>query len=158
MSVTLPQFNNIKKFLESNPDGGYEDWYKQYKPVREKKAENDYPEAFQEWWCTFPANMNFIFKGKKFTGTRGLRDKKEETFKVYNEAKKAAEFTDEDMLYCLKVEIEMRKMASYNHKNPNYKDFQYMKATVAYLNAGKFKYYKDEELRELSDDTESNSA
>ena len=158
MSVTLPQFNNIKEFLQNNPDGGYEDWHKQYKPVRQKKTEDDYPNAFQEWWCTYPASMNFLFKGRKFTGTRGLRDKKEETFKAYKEAKKAAGFTDEDMLYCLKVEIELRKVASYNHKDPKYNDFQYMKATVAYLNGGKFKYYKDEELKELSDDIESNSA
>jgi hypothetical protein len=157
MSVTLPQFNDIKRFLRNNPDGGYEEWHNQYRPVREKK-EIEYPEAFNTWWCSYPASMNFLFKGRKFTGTRGLRDEKQKTFKAYEAAKKAAGFSDEDMLYCLKVEIELRKVTSYNHRDPKYNDFQYMKATIAYLNAGKFKYYKDEELKELSDDTESNSA
>lgn len=157
MSVTLPQFNDIKRFLKNNPDGKYEEWHNQYRPVREKK-EIEYPEAFDIWWCTYPASMNFQFKGRKFIGTRGLRDDKEKTFKAYEIAKKAAGFSDEEMLYCLKVEIELRKVTSYNHKDPKYNDFQYMKATIAYLNSGKFKYYKDEELRELSDDTESNSA
>jgi hypothetical protein len=155
--VNLPQFNNIKAFLKNNPDGSYEDWYNQYKPVREKK-EIEYSDAFQEWWLTYPTGMNFIFKGRTFTGTRGLRDDKEKTFKAYEAAKKSAGFTDEEMLYCLKVEIESRKVTSYNHKDPKYNDFQYMKATVAYLNGGKFVYWKDEELKELSDDTESNSA
>ena len=155
--VNLPQFNNIKAFLKNNPDGSYEDWYNQYKPVREKKN-IDYPEEFEQWWCTFPASMNFMFKGKTFKGTRALRDEKERTFDAYKKAKKAADFSDDEMLYCLKVEIESRKVTSYNHKDPTYNDFQYMKATIAYLNSGKFMYWKDEELKELSDETESNSA
>jgi len=157
MSVTLGQFNNIKAFLKDNPDGGYEQWHEQYRPVREKKN-IEYPEEFEQWWCTFPASMNFTFKGKKFTGTRALRDDKQKTFEAYKTAKKESGFTDEEMLYCLKVEIESRKMTSWNHKNPKYNDFQYMKATIAYLNSGKFKYWKEEELKELSDETESNSA
>jgi hypothetical protein len=157
MSVTLGQFNNIKAFLKENPEGGYEQWHEQYRPVREKKN-IEYPEEFEQWWCTFPASMNFIFKGKKFTGTRALRDDKQKTFEAYKTAKKESGFTDEEMLYCLKVEIESRKMTSWNHKNPKYNDFQYMKATIAYLNSGKFKYWKEEELKELSDETESNSA
>jgi hypothetical protein len=159
MSVTLQQFKNIKVFLEANPDGGYEEWHEQYRPVREKNKKNiEYPEEFEQWWCTFPASMNFVFKGKTFKGTRALRDDKAKTFETYNKAKKAAGFDDSDMLYCLKVEIESRKVTSYTHKDPTYNDFQYMKATVAYLNSGKFVYWKDEELKELSDDTESNSA
>lgn len=157
MSVTLGQFNNIKAFLKENPEGGYEQWHEQYRPVREKKN-IEYPEEFEQWWCTFPASMNFIFKGKKFTGTRALRDDKQKTFEAYKTAKKESGLTDEEMLYCLKVEIESRKMTSWNHKNPKYNDFQYMKATIAYLNSGKFKYWKEEELKELSDETESNSA
>lgn len=157
MSVTLQQFKNIKGFLEANPDGSYEEWHDQYRPVREKKN-IDYPEEFEQWWCTFPASMNFMFKGRKFKGTRALRDDKAATFEAYKKAKKAVGFSDDEMLYCLKVEIESRKVASYNHRNPEYNDFQYMKATIAYLNSGKFRYWKDEELKELSDDTESNSA
>lgn len=157
MSVTLGQFNNIKAFLKENPEGGYEQWHEQYRPVREKKN-IEYPEEFEQWWCTFPASMNFIFKGKKFTGTRALRDDKQKTFEAYKTAKKESGLTDEEMLYCLKVEIESRKLTSWNHKNPKYNDFQYMKATIAYLNSGKFKYWKEEELKELSDETESNSA
>lgn len=157
MSVTLGQFNNIKAFLKENPEGGYEQWHEQYRPVREKKN-IEYPEEFEQWWCTFPASMNFIFKGKKFTGTRALRDDKQKTFEAYKTAKKESGLTDEEMLYCLKVEVESRKMTSWNHKNPKYNDFQYMKATIAYLNSGKFKYWKEEELKELSDETESNSA
>jgi hypothetical protein len=157
MSVTLQQFKNIKAFLEANPDGGYEEWHEQYRPVREKKN-IQYPEEFEQWWCIFPASMNFMFKGRKFTGTRALRDDKFKTFEAYNKAKKETNFTDEEMLYCLKVEVETRKMRSWEHTNPKYNDFQYMKATVAYLNGCRFAYWKDEELKELSDDTESNSA
>jgi len=157
MSVTLQQFKNIKVFLEENPDGGYEEWHEQYRPVREKKN-IEYPEEFEQGCCTFPASMNFMFKGKTFKGTMALRYDKAATFEAYKKAKKAVGFSDEEMLYCLKVEIESRKVASYNHRDPTYNDFQYMKATVAYLNSGKFKYWKDEELKELSDDTESNSA
>ena len=158
MSVTLQQFKNIKAFLEANPDGSYEEWHDQYRPVREKRSKEDYPDEFNVWWCTFPASMNFMFKGKTFKGTRALRDDKEKTFDAYKKAKKAVGFSDDEMLYCLKVEIESRKVTSYNHKDPTYNDFQYMKATIAYLNSGKFRYWKDEELKELSDDTESNSA
>ena len=157
MSVTLVQFNNIKAFLQANPDGGYEAWHKQYRPERKKK-DIEYPEEFEMWWCTFPASMNFLFKGKKFTGTRALRDDKEKTFEAYQRAKAETGLTDEEMLYCLKVEIETRKMRSWEHKDPKYNDFQYMKASVAYLNGGKFVYWMNEELREISDDTESNSA
>lgn len=157
MSVTLVQFNNIKAFLQANPDGGYEAWHEQYKPTRKKKN-IEYPEEFEMWWCTFPASMNFLFKGKKFTGTRALRDDKEKTFEAYQKAKKETGLTDEEMLYCLKVELETRKMRSWEHKDPKYNDFQFMKASVAYLNGCKFVYWINEELREISDDTESNSA
>lgn len=158
MSVTLPQFNNIKEFLQNDPNGGYEEWHSQYRPTREKKKNVEYSEEFEKWWCTFPSSVNFQFKGRRFTGTRMLRDDKEKTFKAYEDVKKRISIDDEQMLHCLKVEIEMRKVASYEHRDPKYNDFQYMKASIAYLNSGRFKYYLTEELKEISDETESNSA
>ena len=150
MSTTIGQFNAIKEFLRANPDGNYEQWYGQYKPTREKKKV-EFSEEFEKWWLTFPAGMSFTFKGRKFTGTRALRDDKTKTFKAYELAKKATKFSDTDMLHCLEVEIQSRKLASYNHKNPSYNDFQFMKATIAYLNSGKFVYWREEVLKRVPD-------
>jgi hypothetical protein len=158
MSVTLPQFINIRAFLKDNPDGGYEDWVKQYRPPRKKKEDVSYTEEFEKWWCTFPATMKFSFRGSNYEGTRVLRDDKEKTFTTYLEVLKNTGFTDEQLLSALKIEIQERKLATWEHKNPKYNDFQYMKATVAYLNSGKFKYYIDELFEEVSDDEDSNSA
>jgi hypothetical protein len=162
MSVTLPQFKNIKAFLQENPEGGYEEWVEQYKSTRKRNKKNtEYTEGFEKWWCAFPATMNFHFRGRNFKGTRILRDDKNKTFKRYQEILKLENFTDELMLHCLKVEVEERMLATWNHKNPTYNDFQFMKATIAYLNSGKFRYYVSEELKNLSDqpfESESNSA
>ena len=87
MPVTLSQFNNIKEFLQVNPEGGYEEWSKQYRPKKEKVIK-EYSDEFNTWWCTYPATATFDFNGVKFRATRILREDKATTYRCYEEAKK----------------------------------------------------------------------
>jgi hypothetical protein len=148
MPVTLQQYNNIKAFLKGNPEGGYEDWANQYKPKKEK-INKEYSKEFEEWWCIYPATSRFDYRDIKFKGTRILREDKAVTYKCYEEAKKKHGVTDEQLLHALKVEIQQRKQATwdrYSKTKSDYNDFQYMKASAAYLNSGRFNYYIGEEL------------
>jgi len=148
MPVTLSQFNNIKAFLQVNPEGGYEDWFNQYRPKKEK-VNKEYSAEFETWWCTYPATATFDFNGVKFRATRILREDKATTYRCYEEAKKKHGVTDEQLLHALKVEVQQRKQATwdrYSKTKSDYNDFQYMKASAAYLNSGRFNYYIGEEL------------
>ena len=154
MPVTLQQYNNIKAFLKGNPEGGYEDWANQYKPKKEK-VNKEYSEEFENWWCIYPPASRFDYRGVKFKGTRILREDKATTYRCYEEAKKKHNVTDEQLLHALKVEIQQRKDATwdrYSKTKSDYNDFQYMKASAAYLNSGRFAYYIDEELKENTQD------
>jgi len=158
MSVTLNQFNDIKRFLESNPDSGYEEWHNQYRPKREKKAVQ-YTEDFEKWWNTFPAKSTFEYRGYTIKGNRVLKDDKEKTFEAYNKAKEKIDCTDEQMLHALLAEIAQKRQSSIDNTTiaRTYNAFDYMAATCAYLNAGKFKYYFDEPINSSSEEEVSSN-
>jgi hypothetical protein len=156
MPVTLQQYNNIKAFLKGNPEGSYENWFNQYKPKKEK-VNKEYSEEFEAWWSIYPTTATFDFNGVKFRATRILREDKATTYRCYEEAKKKHNVTDSQLLHALKVEVQQRKDATWKRYQKthslDYSDFQYMKASAAYLNSGRFNYYIDEKLEENTQDT-----
>lgn len=112
------------------------------KKIALKSIQPVYSDDYEQWWITYPASAKFQYKGRTFTSTRGLRDKKEEVYPLYQEARSI--FTAEQLLNALKVEIEERKIESWKSRNPDYNAMHYMKATAAYLRSGRYKLYIDE--------------
>lgn len=147
--VSEAEYLKIKDYLQRNPVGSYQDWKATQPKTREKKEKTEYPEEFIVWWCLYPATSKFEYKGRKFNGSRVLRDKQDSTYKCYQQARK--HHTAEELLHALKVEIEERKIESYKHKDPTYNAFHYMKATCAYLNSGRYKYYIGEEIPQIKE-------
>lgn len=119
--------------------------YKEQKP-RAKKGENlvQFSEEFNEWWCAFPPSVKYEYKGKNFNGTRALRDKKEEAYPLYEQARK--EYSAEQLLNALKAEVETRKIESWKSPNPEYNAMNYMKASTAYLRAKRYEMYVGDEI------------
>lgn len=119
--------------------------YKEQKP-RAKKGENQklYSEEFELWWCAFPTSVKYEYKGKKFNGTRALRDKKEEAYPLYEQARK--EYSAEQLLTALRAEVETRKIESWKSPNPEYNAMNYMKASTAYLRAKRYEMYVGEAM------------
>ena len=118
--------------------------------------------GFKKWWEVFPKTSKFTFRGRTFTGskTRVLRDDEEKTFKAYEVARKKAGFTDEQMLHCLKAELENRMFNSWKLNKADSNDLVYMRASVSYLNSGQFVYYEKIQLKEYEklEDNNTNSA
>lgn len=143
MSVTEKEFNSIIEYARKTPVGYayYDEWKKENK---KEKSQIEYSDEYNEWWITYPASERFEYKGKKWTGTRALRDKKEQGWPLYQIARK--DYTAEQLLNALKCEVEARKIESYNHKDPKYNALHYMKATTAYLNIRRYEMWINETI------------
>ena len=146
-----------------------DDFIKATGEKKEKKSATSvaYTEEFEKWWNVFPSSSTFVFKNRTFKTVpkRVLRDDKEKTFLLYEATKKKLPFTDKQMLHCLTVEVEERKQATWDKymsgtSNEGYNAFQFMKSTVAYLNAAKFVHYLDEDPveEESSSASDNNSS
>lgn len=122
-----------------------------------KKVTIEFTPEFEKWWKEYPT-MDFIFRGKRFTGTRILKENKERCFIRYQEIIAVGNFTHEQLLNSLKVEVQARKIASFRHTHPHYNDFQFMKASMSYLNSGAYKNYINRSLQKIDEDETTNSA
>ena len=93
-----------------------------------KKADSD---DFIKWWMEYPATDNFEYKGKKFTGSRALRLKKEDCRSKINKILVEGEHTIEDLISALKLEVHQKKEQSYK---TGQNKLSYMQNSLTYLN------------------------
>jgi hypothetical protein len=111
------------------------------KKKRKKSVDIVYSPEFEEWWSLFPTGKGFTYNNVKVLASeRSLRDDKEKTFKKYQEVKDA---TPVQLLHALKVEVEKRKIES---AKTGENKFQYMKASIAYLNIKRYNFYVNEPI------------
>ena len=75
-------------------------------PNRRKKIVDD---SFDRWWITFPSTDFFAYKGKKFSGDRSLRAKKEDCRIKLKTILNEGEYTIDELIKALEFEILQKK-------------------------------------------------
>mgnify|MGYP001590475955 CR=1 FL=1 len=94
-------------------------------------------EEFEQWWKTYPGTTEFVWKGRRFAGSRAIRIKKEECRSKFEKILDEG-ILGEDMVKALECEITQKKEESLK-RNEN--KLNYMQNTLTYLNQRTFEPY-----------------
>lgn len=121
-----------------------------------KKVTSSTDDAFEKWWKEYPSTDTLNYLNKSFPGSRGLRQKKEECRKKFGEILLEGNYTPDDMIAALKVEL-MMKMNQSVRDNEN--KMKYMQNTLTYLNQKTFENFVDlaKDLKVIPDPTSSST-
>jgi hypothetical protein len=92
-------------------------------------------ESFETWWKTYPGTDTFTYKEKSFTGTRGLRQKKDDCKLKFNKILNEGEYTAEDLIASLEYELKQKKENSIKTKSNK---LSFMQNSFTYLNQRTF--------------------
>lgn len=86
---------------------------------------------FEEWWKHYPGTDTFEHKNKKFTGSRSLRQNKEECRLKFDKIILEGEYTAEQLTEALKFDVHQKKEKSYQ---TNSNKLSFMQNSLTYLN------------------------
>ena len=117
--------------------------------IAKKKAA---PSEFEQWWLAYPGTDTFIHKGKKFSGSRSLRQNKDECRLRFDKILLEGEYTLVDMLAALNFDVAQKKE---NSVKTGVNRLTYMQNSLTYLNQRSFEPYI-ELVREGAQVEESN--
>ena len=67
---------------------------------------------FENWWSVFPLTDNFEYKGRKFTGSRGLRRSREDCRIKFNKILAEGDYTAQQIVDATSLDIFLKKEAS----------------------------------------------
>lgn len=93
---------------------------------------------FVKWYKTYPASDTFEYKGRKFKGTRALRVKKDECRVKIEKIILAGEYTIDDMVAALKLEIYQKAENSFK---TGINKMSYFQNSLTYLNQNTYEAY-----------------
>lgn len=93
---------------------------------------------FEKWWAAYPSTDEFEHKGKKFKGNRGLRTNKAECKLKLLKVLEEGDYTIEDLIKALEVEVHMKKESSISEGENKLK---YMRNSLTYLNQRTFENF-----------------
>ena len=96
--------------------------------IVKKKASVD---EFETWWKTFPGTDTFTHKGRKFTGSRSLRQNKEDCKVKFNKILLEGDYTAKQLTDALQYDVEQKKDASIKQGTNK---LTYMQNSLTYLN------------------------
>lgn len=96
--------------------------------IVKKKASVD---EFDTWWKTFPGTDTFTHRGKKFTGSRSLRQNKEDCKVKFNKILLEGDYTAKQLTDALQYDVEQKKEASIKQGTNK---LTYMQNSLTYLN------------------------
>ena len=119
------QGEEILKFIETEGEA---------KIVKKKAPDTD----FEEWWKTYPGTDTFAHKGKKFTGSRSLRQNKDECRLRFDKILLEGEYTLQDMVAALQFDVDQKKE---NSVKTGVNRLTYMQNSLTYLNQRSFEPY-----------------
>lgn len=95
-------------------------------------------DGFNKWWNTFPGTDTFRYQGVTFTGSRSLRVSKEECRLKFNAIILEGEYTPEQMVAALQIDIEQKKNASIKTKTNK---LTYLQNSATYLRQRSYEPY-----------------
>ena len=98
---------------------------------KKKKTDSD----FDKWWLTYPGTDTFTYKSQSFTGTRGMRVKKEECKLKFNTIIGEGEYKSTELIAALEYEILQKKENSIKTKVNR---LTFMQNSLTYLNQRSF--------------------
>ena len=101
------------------------------KMPKKKKTDTE----FDKWWNKYPGTDTFSYKGQSFTGTRGMRVKKEDCKIKFNNILSEGEYTAQDLIAALEYEILQKKENSLKTKVNR---LTFMQNSLTYLNQRSF--------------------
>jgi len=97
------------------------------KIVKQKPATTE----FNDWWLSYPGTDTFTHNGKTFTGSRTLRQNKDECRLRYDKILLEGEYTSSQLVEALKFDVLQKKEASLKE---NTNKLTYMQNSFTYLN------------------------
>ena len=123
-----------------------EAWTSEEVEVPQRKEEKiEYSPGFKSWWNAYPPSDNFTFGNREYRGTRKLKVKQQECYRVWQEL--TQKISEENLLKALETEVSIRKNKSVAQgKN----EMSFMKSTLPYLNSKGFEIYLDVEAQDSS--------
>lgn len=108
----------LLKFIESSEEK---------KIVKRKPANNE----FEEWWKAYPGTDTFTHKGRRFTGSRGLKKDKEECRIKFDKILLEGEHTASQLIQALEFDVLQKKENSLKSGSNR---LTYMQSSITYLN------------------------
>jgi hypothetical protein len=97
------------------------------------------PEScFADWWKAYPGTDTFTHKGKRFSGSRGLRQKKDECKTKFNKILEEGTYTCDELIAALEYEVSQKKEASVKAATNR---MMYMQNSLTYLNQRTFESF-----------------
>lgn len=103
-----------------------------------KKVRKEADDLFEQWWKTYPPTDAMVYLNRSFPGSRGLRQKKEDCRKKFNEILLEGDYDAEAMIRALKTEILMKMNQSVRDGENK---MRYMQNTATYLNQRTFENF-----------------
>lgn len=97
------------------------------KYIKKKPATSE----FEEWWKTYPGTDTFTYKGKTFTGSRTLRNSKEDCRIKFDKILLEGEYTAAQLVEALQFDVLQKKEASINSKTNK---LSFLQNSLTYLN------------------------
>ena len=98
----------------------------------------DKTDDFERWWKAYPGTDTFTYKGKSFSGTRSMRVKKDDCKLKFTKILNEGEYTADEMVAALQLEVEQKKDNSVKASENKLK---YMQNSLTYLNQRTFEPY-----------------
>lgn len=103
----------------------------QPKLPKKKKSDSD----FDKWWNQYPGTDTFTYKSQSFTGTRGMRVKKEDCKVKFNNIIEEGEYKSIELIAALEYEVLQKKENSIKTKTNR---LTFMQNSLTYLNQRSF--------------------
>lgn len=101
------------------------------KIIKRKPANTE----FEEWWKVYPGTDTFIYKDKKFTGARSLRQNKDECRTKFDKILLEGEYTGAQLIEALEYDVRQKKELSLKTATNK---LSYMQNSLTYLNQRSF--------------------
>ena len=92
-------------------------------------------DGFDDWWKAYPGTDNFVYKNKRFTGSRSLRVKKEDCKVKLNKIIQEGKYTIAEMVAALEYEVMQKKE---NSLKTSTNKLSFMQNSLTYLNQRTF--------------------
>lgn len=86
---------------------------------------------FDKWWDEYPKTDSFVYRGKTFEGSRGMKVKKEECKTKINKILVEGEHTINDLINALRLEVYQKLEQSYK---TGQNKMSFMQNSLTYLN------------------------
>ena len=104
------------------------------KIVKRKPATSE----FAMWWAAYPGTDTFEHKGRKFVGSRSLRQNKEECRLKFDKILIEGEYSVQELINALEYDVLMKKENSVKTGNNK---LSYMQNSLTYLNQRSFESF-----------------